>query len=54
MSRDALNGYGPTIALLLFGTLAFFVSTQWLLVLIPAAAVVWYSATGTMVRRRRN
>jgi len=54
MSVDAKKGYGSTAALLAFGVLAFYGGTPWLLVLIPAAALVWYSAAGAISRRIRN
>jgi hypothetical protein len=41
MSADTKKGYGSTIALLIFGVLTLYGGTRWLLVLIPAAMLVW-------------
>lgn len=46
MSKEAKKGYGSTLALLSLGVLAFYGGSAWLLVLIPAAVLVWRAATG--------
>ena len=53
MSTDAKKGYGSTLALLLFGVLAFCLGARWLILLIPAAMLIWYSA-GPILRGGRN
>ncbi len=42
------------LILIALGMLAVYGGARWLLVLIPAAAAVWYAATRTMFSRRRN
>jgi hypothetical protein len=54
MSADAKKGYGSTLALLLFGVFALYGGARWLPLLIPAAALVWYSASAGMFGRSRN
>ncbi len=54
MSADAKKGYGSTMVLMILGVLALYGSARWLLVLIPAALLVWYAAAGTILRRSRN
>lgn len=53
MSAEAKKGYGSTLALLLFGVLAFYLGARWLVLLIPAALLIWYGA-GPMLRSGRN
>ena len=53
MSAEAKKGYGSTLALLLFGVLAFYLGSRWLVLLIPAAVLIWYSA-GPILRSGRN
>ena len=53
MSADAKKYYGSSFALLFLGVLALFAGARWLLLLIPAAAVVWFAATPRL-RRGRN
>ncbi len=53
MSVEAKKGYGSTLVLLLLGLLAFYGGSAWLLVLIPAAVLVWRAA-GEPARRSRN
>jgi hypothetical protein len=53
MSAEAKKHYGSSVALLALGMLAFYGGTSWLLLLIPAAALVWYAA-GPQLWRRRN
>ena len=54
MSTDAKKGYGSTMVLMILGVLALYAGARWLLVLIPAAALVWYAAPGATFRRSRN
>ena len=54
MSAEAKKGYGSTLVLLMFGVLAFYGGARWLLVLVPAAVLVWYAAHDASVRRSRN
>jgi hypothetical protein len=44
MSADAKKNYGSTLVLLAMGLLALYGGAHWLVLLIPAAALVWYSA----------
>jgi len=52
MSAEAKKSYGSTLALLMLGLLALYGGTSWLLVLIPAAVLVWYAAAAA--RRSLN
>jgi hypothetical protein len=53
MSKDAKKSYGSMLALLVFGVLALYLGPRWLLVLIPAAALVWFGA-GPILRSGGN
>jgi hypothetical protein len=53
MSAEAKKGYGSTLVLLMLGVLAFYVGSAWLLVLVPAAALVWRAA-GESARKSGN
>lgn len=44
MSANAKKSMSAGVALILFGMLALFTEEKWLMVLIPAAALVWYGA----------
>jgi hypothetical protein len=54
MSNDTKNGYGTTIALMLLGMLAMYGGALWLVILVPAAALVWHASTRAALRRGRN
>jgi len=54
VSTEAKRSYSSTLALLLFGVLAFFAGPRWLVVFIPAAVLVWYAAAGSTFRKSRN
>jgi hypothetical protein len=54
MSAGLKGNYGSTMVLLILGVLALYGGARWLLVLIPAAVLVWYAAAGETFRRRRN
>ena len=54
VSTDIKKSVVSTIALLIFGVLAFCGTVIWLLVLIPAAALVWFAATEKISYRSRN
>jgi hypothetical protein len=53
MSRESKKSVSWTIVLVLLGLLAFYGGTGWLLVLVPAALVIWGIA-GPAVRNQRN
>jgi len=53
LSRDAKKTTGWTILLILLGVAAFFGGVKSLVLLIPAAMLVWYGA-GPALRRGRN
>jgi len=53
MSAEAKTGYGSTLALLLFGVLALYLGSRWLVLLIPAALLIWYGAA-PILRSGRN
>jgi len=54
MSADTRKGYGSTLALIVLGVLALYGGAQWLMILIPAAFLVWYAATRANLRRSRS
>jgi hypothetical protein len=53
MNRDARKAIGWPIILILLGIAALFGGVRSLVVLVPAATLVWYSA-GPIMRRKRN
>jgi p-aminobenzoyl-glutamate transporter AbgT len=53
MSANAKKSMSATVTLILFGMLALFTGEKWLVVLIPAAALVWYGAASKL-RSGRN
>jgi hypothetical protein len=53
MSADAKKNYGLTLVLFALGILAVYAGAKWLLLLIPAAVLVWYAAAPKL-RRGRN
>jgi len=53
MSRDAKKTIGWPLVLILLGVAALFGGARSLVVLIPAAMLVWYGA-GPALRRGRN
>jgi hypothetical protein len=53
MSRESKKSVSWTIVLVLLGLFAFYGSTRWLLVLIPAALMIW-GVAGQAVRSQRN
>jgi hypothetical protein len=53
MSADSKKSLGGTVVLILFGILALIGGTQWLVLLVPAAILIWYGA-GSMLRSGRN
>jgi hypothetical protein len=53
MSRESKKSASWAIVLVLLGLLAFYGGTRWLLVLIPAALMIWGIA-GPAVRTGRN
>ena len=54
MSAEAKKSYGSTLVLLILGVLALYGGSVWLLVLIPAAVLVWRASAGEPVGRRRK
>jgi hypothetical protein len=46
MSADAKKSYGLSCTLLLFGLIAVYGGAQWLLILIPAALLIWFTCPG--------
>jgi hypothetical protein len=54
MSADTKRGYGSTIILIILGVLALYARVQLLLLLIPAALLVWYAAARPALGRKRN
>ena len=53
MSANSKKSIGWTILLIVLGLAALFSGTKWLMLLIPAAALVWYGA-GATLRSDRN
>jgi len=53
MSANSKKSMGGTTVLILLGLIALFAGQKWLLLLIPAALLVWYGA-GSMLRTGRN
>ena len=53
MSAHAKKNYGSTLVLLALGVLALYGGANWLFVLVPAAALVWYAA-GSAWKAHRN
>ena len=53
MSIEMKKGYGSTLVLILFGVLTLLLGASWLVVMIPAAVVVWYGASPKL-RSGRN
>jgi hypothetical protein len=54
MSADAKKSYGSTMLLIALGLLALYGGARWLLLLIPAAVLVWYVTSGAMARGARS
>jgi hypothetical protein len=53
MSADSKKSMGGTTVLILLGLIALVAGPKWLVVLIPAALLVWYSAS-SILRTGRN
>jgi hypothetical protein len=53
MSANSKKSIGWTSVLVLLGLIALFGGEKWLVVLIPAAVLVWYGA-GPLLRSGRN
>jgi hypothetical protein len=43
MSAEARKSYGGSCTLLILGLIALYGGAQWLLILIPAALLIWFS-----------
>jgi len=54
MSADAKKSYGSTLILFVLGVLALYAGARWLVILIPAAVLVWRLAAGPVLGRSRN
>jgi hypothetical protein len=54
MSADAKRKYGSTMVLIILGIFALYGGAGWLLVLVPAAVVIWYATSGADFKRSRN
>lgn len=53
MSSEAKKSYGSTLALCAFGVLSLYLGARWLLLLVPAAILVWYGVRPAL-RSGRN
>jgi hypothetical protein len=53
MSAESKKSMGGTILLILFGIIALVAGASWLVVLIPAAMLVWFG-DGILLRSGRN
>ena len=53
MSADSKKSMGWTIVLVLLGVVALVSGVKWLVLLIPAAMLIWYGA-GPILRSGRN
>jgi hypothetical protein len=53
MSADSKKSMGWTIVLVLLGVVALVGGVKWLVLLIPAAMLIWYGA-GPLLRSGRN
>jgi hypothetical protein len=53
VSRNSKKSMGWTVVLILFGLVAMFGGVKWLVVLVPAAVLVWYRV-GPSLRGGRN
>jgi hypothetical protein len=54
MSAEMKKGYMSTLILIGLGVLVLYVGPQWLMLLVPAAIVAWYSARAGSLRRNGN
>jgi hypothetical protein len=54
MSAESKKGYGSTIVMMILGFLAVYGGARWLVILVPAAVLVWYAATRQALGRSRN
>jgi hypothetical protein len=54
MSTDVKKGYGSTMVPVILGILALYGGARWLLVLVPAAVLIWYVVAAGVFRRSRN
>ncbi|HUD64155.1 MAG TPA: hypothetical protein VMQ17_06250 [Candidatus Sulfotelmatobacter sp.] len=53
MSADSKKSMGWTIVLVLLGVVALVGGVKWLVLLVPAAMLIWYGA-GPILRSGRN
>jgi hypothetical protein len=54
MSAESKKGYGSTIVMMILGLLAMYGGAQWLVILVPAAILVWYAASRQAMGRSGN
>ena len=54
MSADAKKSYGSTLILFVLGVLALYAGARWLVILIPAAVLVWRVAAAPALGKGRN
>lgn len=54
MSAEAKTNYASTVILIVLGLLALYAGAVWLMVLVPAAILVWYGAGRGTFKRSRN
>jgi hypothetical protein len=54
MSAETKKSYASTMILIGLGVLALYVGAEWLMLLIPAAILAWYSACRAPLRNNRS
>jgi hypothetical protein len=54
MSAEEKTEYGSTMALIVLGVLALYGGVIWLLLLIPAAVLIWSATIRGQFKRSRN
>ncbi len=54
MSAESKRSYGSTLVLVVLGVLALYCSSQWLMLLIPAATLVSYATVRTSSGQSRD
>jgi hypothetical protein len=54
MSADAKKGYGSTLVLIVLGILALYGGVTWLVLLVPAAVLIWSATFGGQFKSSRN
>jgi 4-amino-4-deoxy-L-arabinose transferase-like glycosyltransferase len=54
MSAEMKKGYTSTLILIGLGVLVLYLGPEWLMLVIPAAILAWYSARAGTFRRNDN